>query len=707
MSNSEKNKQKNHLAGQTSDYLKQHLYNLVDWYPWGKEAFRKANEENKPIFLSIGYSTCHWCHVMAHESFDDPKIAGYLNDNFVSIKVDREERPDLDQIYQTFIQIIGKHGGWPLSIFLTPQREPFFGGTYFPATPRYGMMDFLEVLKRINEAYHKHKQDISNSISEIMSGMNKVSDISTKISQSKDKILSKLNEEMLDKMSTALMGKFDSIHGGFGSAPKFPNFTLLSFVIRYLSENEEKDHYKILKFNIRKTLDKMMNGGIYDHIGGGFARYSVDQTWTVPHFEKMLYTNALALSTYSEAFLLFQDTKYKNVVKEIVDWLLNEMYVENFGFYSAQDADSEGQEGKFYVWKKHELDSIIPTEDRFLFYQAYNITTAGNFEGGTNILTKSKSNGELANEFDLTPNKVREKLSNIKKILYEERKKRIPPLTDKKILLAWNALTIVGLFDAYKVLKDEDIKVLAHKLLNNLLGKLYDDDKNILYSVYYASKDNRKNYGTLDVYAYIIQALLRDYIFYNNDKTFGVIKKLLKSVEIQFGDTNSRGLFYASSLSKDILVRMKNGADMPLPNGNSVMIANLLEMHYYTTEIHFLEKAEEIMSIFLSDANKLPFNYGMFLKALQWYVHGSTDIAVISKDDSILKEVSTEIFNYYIPRLHLFLGKNASKNLPSFSNKSVIKGDTTYYLCDNFNCLNPIYQKEQFLEILNEKFRKD
>lgn len=686
------NKTPNHLSGETSPYLKQHMYNPVDWYPWGNDAFNKAKDENKPIFLSIGYSTCHWCHVMAHESFEDEKTAQYLNENFVSIKLDREERPDLDQIYQHVIQMMGRRGGWPLSIFMTPDKKPFFAGTYFPSVRKYGMDSFSEILEKIVNLYKKRRHDLVHTGNQVIDALEKISLKSRTPSENE------ITKDMLQLAMVSLEPSFDSLNGGFGGAPKFPNFPTLLFIIRQIAEEypNHPEKYQNVKKELENTLDKMAAGGIYDHVGGGFSRYSVDAKWMIPHFEKMLYDNAMALQVYSEAYYLFQKPRYKEIIYNTVNWVFREMLHETLGFYSALDADSEGEEGKFYVWKKSELEEIIASPHRDLFFEAYGVSDKGNFEHETNHLY-------VNNEKLVAQNK--DKIESILKLLLSIRKKRSPPSLDDKILTSWSSLMIKGLYSAYRILQDNKIRDVAHNVLKSLTQVMYSTEEKILYRVLNANTKKRKTPGHLDDYAYFIQALYEDFRYYPKTATLNLIQELLDISHQQFWDNQDKGFFYSSSINSDVLVRLKTGSDMPLPNSNSVMVENLLQYHYYISDPNnqkYLGYAEESLLQYIETAYSHPTGYGAALMAAQWYVYGSVDI-VITNEEKTDKNINNLIHTYYIPRLHLWYKKVIPDELKSISQKFDLNSKYSLYFCINFNCFPPTSDWDMFIEQLKKK----
>lgn len=678
--------------------------NPVDWYPYSEIAFRKAKIEDKMIFLSIGYSSCHWCHVMAHESFEDEEIADILNTNFVSIKVDREERPDIDQIYQSVIQLMGRNGGWPLSIFLTPDGKPFFAGTYFPSKPRYGITSFPDLLNRLISVYKERKSHVNLSANQIVASLKKISE---EISTNQDSKPKEITEEVLMKAIIRLEDLFDPVFGGFGGAPKFPNFTTLIFIMRFIGEKARfnSESFRKIKKLTENTLNHIANGGIYDHLGFGFHRYSVDQKWLTPHFEKMLYDNAMALVAYSEGYRVFNNPRYKEIVREIIDWAIKEMYVEGKGFFSSQDADSEGKEGLYYIWKKEELDKILLEEERELFYTAYGVTKNGNFEDNSNILNRVFGDKELAKKFELTELEVGRRLANIKNRLFQIRNERIHPKTDDKILTSWNLLFIHGLFSAFHVLKDPVIKEIAHTSLQFFINNMYKKSEGVLYSVYDYNTDTKKNLGNLDDYAYFLQVLIDDFQINQDDSNLRFIKRIMQDVDEQFWEEKG-GYFYSSSLKKDILVRMKKTGDQPLPGTNSIMGENLLRLHYITGEKEYLEKAEVIMKILINSALKYPSSYGTFFSTILWYLFGSTDLEVFFKPPFDIEEFIHTIEDYYIPRLHLSITDTPKLRFSLLKDK-IVEGDkTTYYLCHKFNCLPPVTNQQKLMDYFDNSFIK-
>jgi hypothetical protein len=500
----EGNSRTNRLINESSPYLLQHANNPVDWYTWGEDALQRAKKEDKPIFLSIGYSACHWCHVMAHESFEDEEIAKIMNQNFINIKVDREERPDIDDIYQKVCQLATGTGGWPLSIFLTPDQRPFYAGTYFPKYSRYGMPGFGTILNQLAEAYKSKKQEIHSATSEFMHALsNTAKDVQGKGEN--------IERSIIDEAAVGLLQMGDPIYGGFGQAPKFPNTSNLLFLLRYYDISQISRFKDFVMF----SADKMAVGGIHDHLGGGFARYSTDQKWLVPHFEKMLYDNALLTQLYAELYQISGNVKYLKIVEKILEYVIAEMTSPHGGFYSAQDADSEGEEGKFYVWSKQEIVNVLEdTTISDIFCEYYGITEAGNFEG-KNILNIRNSLNHLAQKYHMTIEAIEDVINDASKRLFEVRSKRVRPGQDDKILTSWNGLMISGFAKGYKITGNKKYLDAAINAVNFIESKIAKNDGRLQR----AFKDGiSKLNAYLDDYAFYVNALLDVFEIYAQPK---------------------------------------------------------------------------------------------------------------------------------------------------------------------------------------------
>ncbi|MCI0496315.1 thioredoxin domain-containing protein, partial [candidate division KSB1 bacterium] len=484
-------KHTNKLIHQTSPYLLQHAHNPVNWYPWGEEALGLVRKLDKPIFLSIGYSACHWCHVMEHESFENEAIAQILNENFISIKVDREERPDIDEIYMTAVQLMTGSGGWPLSVWLTPDLEPFYGGTYFPPEDRWGRSGFKKILLQISQLWQTRRGDVFKTANQLTNSLNQINQV-----QSGD---TQLDHSLWKSAFKSAEQRFDERHGGFGSAPKFPMAMELSFLLRYYFHTGEKRALAM----VEKSLQEMANGGIFDHLGGGFHRYSTDERWLVPHFEKMLYDNALLSVTYLEAYQLIKNANYKETAIATLDYVLREMTSPEGGFYSSQDADSEGEEGKFNVWKKNEIEAILGKDESRLFCDIYDVSEQGNWEG-KNIPHLRRSLEGTANEYGLSVSELKDRLANSRQQLFGARSKRVPPATDDKILTDWNGLMISAFCKGYQILGDQKYLIAAQKAVDFLLEKLYIEWR--ILKTYRNGKSHLNGY--LSDYAFLAAALI-------------------------------------------------------------------------------------------------------------------------------------------------------------------------------------------------------
>jgi uncharacterized protein len=702
----------NHLSNETSPYLIQHRENPVDWYPYGNEALNKAKKEKKLIFLSIGYSACHWCHVMAHESFENEDIAKILNTHYISIKVDREERPDLDQVFQSVIQLLGKNGGWPLSVFLTPEGEPFFAGTYFPSTNKYGRISFPELLVRLVALYSSKYADVQETVHGIKDALNKLYG-HVKLEQnstnfvSNSELDSNLSSEIssvnkLNEATSEIMLRFDSKNGGFLGAPKFPNFPIYIFLLRQLAENlkfENEEYLQLkskiglkdeqisrIKADLKLTFDKISDGGIYDQIGGGLHRYSVDDHWLVPHFEKMLYDNAMALVGYTEAFQFFGDLRYKQVVKEIIEWLIREMYLENIGFYSTLDADSEKEEGKYYVWKWDEILKQLTSEEFELIKSIYKIKNEGNFENHSNIIERFPSDLKKDSDISLKLDLIRGKLLKI-------REKRVYPHRDEKIITGWNGLALHGLFSAYKIFSKEPfgekILQIAQNISKFIRNEMIDPSNYQLYRIFRLSDNEktRKIEGMLDDYAYFIQALLDEFEITKDEKLFELVIQLTNCANEKFWDSDKNTYYYSPKETSDILVRPNHTYDAPFPNPIAVMIENLIQIHFYTSEDRWVNQAQSVINKILPKALNSPTGHASFLISLQWLLYGSTDVVAIknNQDDS-MNLIRKAVNQFFIPRLHYLEGtpgkiKHKIIKIDDMDNKNLFLMECTINQC--------------------------
>jgi len=683
---------KNHLINEKSPYLLQHAENPVDWYPWGDLAFKKAKEENKPVFLSIGYSTCHWCHVMAHESFEDSNVAELMNETFVSIKVDREERPDIDRIYMTVCQMMTGSGGWPLTIIMTPEKKPFFAGTYFPKQTRFGRIGLIDLIKRIKNLWLNQRNELLNSADQITFSLQNVDQESPGEA---------FSENTLEKTYKQLSIQFDSLNGGFGNRPKFPTPHNLIFLLRYWKRTGDK---KALEM-VEKTLQEMRKGGIYDHIGFGFHRYSVDSTWLVPHFEKMLYDQALIAIAYIEAYQATKKVIYKQTTKEIFAYVLRDMTSSESGFYSAEDADSEGEEGKFYVWSKEELGNILEKKELDLATSIFNIEQSGNYleestgkKTGTNILhMKIVPKSDMQDEIE----KIRNKL-------FDVRKKRIHPHKDDKILTDWNGLMIAALVKGAVAFQEKKYLNAAKNTADFILSNLRESNGKLLHIYKDGSSEIQ---GYLSDYTFFIWGLIELY-----EATFDIfyLKTALELHRIQiddFWDESIGGFYFTAKNSKKLLTRQKEIYDGAIPSGNSIAMLNLLRLSYITGDHELEEKADILSRVFSDKVKASPLAYTQFLVAIDFAI-GPTYSLVIAGDSDAedTKELRSTILNEYLPNKVFMLRKTEQKN-PDIDNYSNfveffynLDDKATAYVCINKTCKPPTHDIHKTLEFLKSKW---
>lgn len=690
-------KKHNHLINEKSPYLIQHVYNPVDWYPWGDEAFQKAEDENKPIFLSIGYSTCHWCHVMAHESFEDEEIGILMNDTFVSIKVDREERPDLDNIYMIASQIMTGTGGWPLTIIMTPDKKPFFAGTYFPKETQYGRIGVKELTINVKELWNSKPEELINSADKLMDALQKVSRTSAS---------GELNPDILNKTYEILLESFDEVHGGFGDAPKFPTAHNLLFLLRYWRRTGNNRALNI----VEETLDSMRNGGIYDHIGFGFHRYSVDSQWLVPHFEKMLYDQALIANVYIEAYQATKKDKYKKTAEEIFEYVLRDMTSPEGAFYSAEDADSEGVEGKFYVWSLNEISEILGPEDAKFASRVFGIAEEGNFseeatrkKTGANVIHIENSLEDLTEIFKISGQEVTEKIEKIRKKLYKAREGRIKPHKDDKILADWNGLMIAALakgsyvFDNKKYLKASKNAVnfiLKRMSKNNRLLHRYRDGESLIE-------------GNLDDYVFTIYGLLELYEASFEAKYLKTALSLNQSLLNHFWDNKSGGFFFTPDDGEDILLRKKEIYDAAVPSGNSVQMLNLLRISQITENEELKLKILQLKKAFSETVSKSPTGFTQFMVALDFRAGPSYEIVIAGgPDNGDTWKMIDVIRNNYIPHKTIVLRppeetSEIIKLIPSLELKKSENNRATAYVCSEGSCKTPTTDVNILIKELN------
>jgi len=684
----------NKLIKEKSPYLLQHAYNPVNWFPWGDEAFEKAQKENKPIFLSIGYSTCHWCHVMEHESFEDKEVARLLNENFISIKVDREERPDIDHIYMTVCQIMTGSGGWPLTVIMRPDKKPFFSGTYFPKESKYGRIGMMDLLPQIDNAWKNRLDDVEETSKEIYKALNEISHSASEEDITKD---------ILNNAFNQLNFSFDSTKGGFGKAPKFPTPHKFLFLLRYFKNTGNKRALEM----VEKSLQEMRAGGIYDHIGFGFHRYSTDENWLLPHFEKMLYDQTMLIMAYSETYSATKNKDYAKTAHEIITYVLRDMTHKDGGFYSAEDADSEGEEGKFYVWTEEEIRKILK-ENADLFIETFNISKDGNYieeatrhKTGTNIPHKNISSGSKDN-LNLIIEDCRQKL-------FKVREERIHPYKDDKILTDWNGLMIAALSIAYQSLdsKNEEYLDAAEKSIDFIYKNLFKD--NILLHRY---RDGESIINAhLDDYAFLIWGLIEFYQASFKTKYLKDSISLCKKVILEFYDKENGGFFFSSSKNKDLIARMKEGYDGAIPSGNSVMVNNLIKLSRITGDKKYEEIAHKTIKVFSRSIKQSPISHAQIMVALEYLFGKSYEIVIVgdTKTEETKKAIR-EIRNTYCPNKILLFKDTVNSSditeIAKFTEKlSQVNNITTVYICEDYNCKIPITNTDKIneaLQIFNE-----
>ncbi len=677
----------NRLIRETSPYLLQHAHNPVDWYPWGEEAFGKARSENKPILLSIGYSACHWCHVMEHESFENEAIAALMNQYFVNIKVDREERPDLDEIYMNAVQMLTGRGGWPMTVFLTPDGKPFYGGTYFPPEDRYGVPGFPRILKGVAQAYRERPEEIEKSQEQILQGLTRLAHL-----QESQRPFSR---DILAQSAEQLSRAYDPDHGGVGGAPKFPNAGVLELFLRHYRRSREGRFLEMATH----TLTEMARGGIYDHLGGGFHRYSVDEKWLVPHFEKMLYDNAQLIRVYALAFCLTREPLFKSVVEETLEYLLREMFHPEGGFYSTQDADSEGEEGKFFVWDHEEIHRLLGEETADIFGRIYDVSEFGNFEG-KNILHPILNWEQAAKLFRRDAGEIQMLVAQAKAKLWEAREKRAKPFRDEKILTSWNGLMLSGLAEALKIGTATRALEAAEKTVRFILTRMHQED--LLLHTYKGGAARLRAY--LDDYAFLIAGFLD---LYEVTLDYSLLKdaaRLAETMIQEFWDDAGGGFFYTGTSHEQLISRTKPVFDGSIPSGNSVATQVLLRLYHYLGRNDCLEKAEKVLRLHYEAVEKQPFGLTQMLIALDFYLEKPKEIALLgSKREPAVRELLDRIHSIYLPNKTLQViepGEPSEKNPPLLQGKSQVNGKPTVFVCHNFTCSQPVTDWEQLRPLL-------
>ena len=675
----------NRLISETSPYLIQHAHNPVDWYPWGTEALERSRMEDKPILLSIGYSACHWCHVMAHESFENPQIADLMNQNFVCIKVDREERPDIDSIYMTAVQMMTGHGGWPLTIFLRPDLKPFYGGTYFPPSDRHGMPGFGRLLLAVSDSYNNRKTEVSASADAITDELRKMN----RFRQSPEM----LTTEILDSALAALIRNFDESHGGFGSAPKFPPSMNLMFLLRQYKRTGSTVALQMVEL----TLDKMASGGIYDQLGGGFHRYSVDQHWLVPHFEKMLYDNALLVRIYLYCYQATKKPRYRQVAEETLEYIVRDMTNPRGGFYSSEDADSEGEEGKFYTWTPNEVIDVLGQETGRIVADYFGVTREGNFEHGKTILTARWDSPEaFAAERSIDAAAARSAINRGKNELFYARERRVRPGRDDKTLTAWNGLMLSAFAEAANILDRDDYRQIAVRNADFILNNMMLDGR--LLRTY---RDGEAKLGAyLEDYAFVIEGLLSVYEATFDTAYFDHAHRLVDKVIELFSDESEPGFYFTSVEHEELITRMKEFYDNAIPSGNSTMALALLKLSLMTGETVLQRPALGILRMMQQSMARMPSGFGYLLCSLDLYLSEPKEVALVGDPGSHeIRLFVKEVFSRYLPNKVIASSKegdpSAAESIGLLRGKSAIDGRPTAYVCRDYVCLAPVTTPEE------------
>lgn len=682
----------NRLAHESSPYLLQHAQNPVDWYPWGEEALAKSQDEDKPIFLSIGYSACHWCHVMEHESFENDGIAHVLNDNFVCIKVDREERPDLDQIYMNAVMALrGGGGGWPLSVFLTPTQQVFFGGTYWPPKSRMGMPGFDHVLMKVMDAFTNRREEIEEQSQKITEWLNE-KDTAADTANGRS-----VTEDHLTTAMTTLERSFDFQNGGFGSAPKFPHAMDLDLMV-LVSRRWEGKRAEALRHMASIGLRKMAYGGIFDHLGGGFARYSVDEKWLVPHFEKMLYDNSLLTNVYLEMFAVTGDEFYSNVIRETLGYLIRDMVDPGGGIYSTEDADSEGEEGKFYVWSKPEVVSALGDTIGERFCKLYDVTEQGNFEGH-NILNLPLSFEEFAKQEEIGKDDLTNEMRAARKKLFDLREDRIRPGLDDKVLVSWNGLGISAFARAGALLNEPTYVDAASRAADFVWEKIRRKDGRLLHTW---RGGVAKLDGYLDDYSYLIVGLLDLYSASFDPKWIRRATQLTEMMVEYFITEDENGFYFTASDHETLIARQRSFQDSSVPSGNSMAALALLRLGRLVGNVRWLELAEKTITSALPLIERSPLASGKMLIAAELLLNASPELVLVADDLGELSDVLEKIRRQYSRHVTVIcrIGDGDVSWNGSLSDKKKVEGQPTLYLCENFSCKQPVAGVEEILKSL-------
>ncbi len=702
----------NKLSKEKSPYLLQHAYNPVDWHPWSDETFDLARIKDKPIFLSVGYSTCYWCHVMEREVFENKEIAALMNEYFINVKVDREERPDVDRVYMTALQAMTGSGGWPMSMFLTPDLKPFYGATYIPPKAKYGRAGFEDVITQIHEAWISRRSEVLSSGDNIILKLQEL--INSRLTPSVNDSLSK---EITENAFKSIMKIYDDIEGGFGTGNKFPRPVVYNFLLDYYFFSKDFNALDSVSF----TLKKMYEGGMYDHLEGGFHRYSVDNFWRVPHFEKMLYDQAQLIVTYVNTYLITGNKFYLFVAEDTAEYIMNNLSDKEGGFYSAEDAESAvdadnpevKEEGAFYLWTKDEIENVLGKENSEIFQYYFGILAHGNTVndphevfGNKNVLYIANDIYDTAKHFEKMPEEIAKIIDDSRSLLLKERIKRPKPHLDDKILTSWNGLTIAAFAKLFQVTGKIDYYEKAAKAADFILDKLFNEKEKVLLHRYRDGESRFK--GTLEDYSFFISGLTE---LYESGFNIKYLKSALVLNEItinKFYDTDASGFFDVEKSDKDILLKTKDTYDGAEPAGNSIQIMNLLKLGYMTDNKELIDKAEKCLKLFSDDLKRLPFSSPQMLCALSFYLHSPKEIIISGKRDSDSFKSLLDVINItYIPnRITLYADDELmkiSKFIKNITGDRKSKDTAEVFVCENYTCELPVSDAEALEDILIQK----
>ena len=681
----------NRLINETSPYLLQHAHNPVDWRPWGQEALDKAQAEDKPILLSIGYSACHWCHVMERESFEDDRIAGMMNDNFVSIKVDREERPDIDNIYMNAVQALTGSGGWPLTVFLTPDGRPFYGGTYFPPDDNRGMVSFPRLLAAMADAYKNKRGDVIQATQQLISRVQQMAEV--------PRAQEPLSPDVLHQAFQNLVSSYDFQFGGFGSAPKFPQPMTYEFILRYHKLTNSPRALEMVEL----AASRMATGGIYDQIGGGFHRYSTDAYWLVPHFEKMLYDNALLVRLFLHLFQATRNEFYRRIAEETLDYVIREMRDPDGGFYSSQDADSEGEEGKFFIWSKDEFALILGEKDADLMGGYWGVSEAGNFEG-RNILNVPQGAESYAAEAGISPEALAATITSAKAKLMEARERRVHPGRDDKALTAWNGMMLRSFAEAASILERDDYRQAAVDCAEFLLRELVSEGR--LLRTYKDGKAHLNAY--LEDYAYLADGLLCLYEATFDDRWLNEARRLADGMIDLFWEQAENGFYDTGRDHEDLVVRPRDVFDNATPCGSSVAVDMLLRLSVFTGDGEYSRRASSALRSMRQYLIRAPNGMGHWLCALDFYLSTPKEIAIVGElDDPATQALLRTVHGGCLPNKVLAgaspeAARASGPSMPLLENRTLVDGKPTAYVCQNYVCQLPVTDPESLARQLEE-----